>query len=159
MNQTNPTNPGSSRGRRTAALFSLAVAALVVPLLTTGPAFADAEEDTYPGKADAVIEVMNFRFEDRDTESPVTFINAGDTVKWLWVAGTHSATQGVRGPFGDPVAEELSEFDSGVRTTVYDEWFDIPLTWFYHTFEEPGVYQYYCRPHWDQQHGVVVVLP
>jgi plastocyanin len=61
-------------------------------------------------------------------------INVGETVRWIWQAGTHTVTSG----------ETSSDPDSGVL-------FDAPLSTgnqsFEFTFTEAGTFPYFCRPH------------
>lgn len=103
--------------------------------------------------ADAEVTVRNFEFSDGDTGTPVTHVAVGDTVRWTWEGGCHSVTQGVRGYGNEPVGP--SAFDSGVRCTSYDE-DGTPTTTFTVTFDQPGAYKYFCRPH-PQMEGLVVV--
>jgi len=102
---------------------------------------------------DATVVVQNFEFTDQATDGPVTVVEPGDTVRWVWEGGCHSVTEGVRGPDSDPATD--SAFDSEVRCAQFDEDGDA-LTTFEVTFDEPGVYTYFCRPH-PQMEGVVVV--
>lgn len=65
-------------------------------------------------------------------------IQAGTEVTWEWTGGTHSVTN------------EDGAFDSGNLTGEGQT--------FSHTFEEAGVYLYYCQPHRGaEQKGAVVV--
>jgi plastocyanin len=111
-----------------------------------------APEAPAGSSADAVVTVDNFQFEDQDTGTPVTHVDVGDTVRWVWTGGCHSVTDGVRSPYGQPIGP--SAFDSGVQCTDYEE--GEPVTTFSVTFDEPGVYKYYCKPH-VQMEGLVIV--
>lgn len=102
---------------------------------------------------DATVVVKNFEFEDQDTETPVTIVEAGDTVRWIWESGCHSVTEGVRGPGNQPAAPAV--WDSGVLCAQFDDDGDVLAT-FEVTFEEPGVHTYFCQPH-AQMEGIVVV--
>lgn len=138
------------------ALLLLAAGSGMVLATLPGPGPGTATEG--PSATDqtaATVEVKNFEFEDGETGTAVTTIEAGQTVTWVWTSGSHSVTQGVRGggPGADPVGPSL--FDTGVQDTSYDE-DGTPTTTFNYTFEEPGVYEYYCRPH-VQMTGIVVV--
>lgn len=97
----------------------------------------------------ATVHVQNFEFEDQETDSPVTTIEAGQTVKWVWQSGCHSVTHSVRGEEATP-----SAFDSGVQCTAFEG--GQPVTTFEVTFEEPGVYEYHCQPHVSMEGTVVV---
>ncbi len=113
---------------------------------------SQATIETDAGAA-ATVEVSNFEYADSDTGTMVTRIQAGETVEWVWMQGCHSVTHGVRGPGNDPVGPSM--FDTGETCATFSDEGE-PLTRFTRTFEEPGVYQYYCRPH-PQMLGVVVV--
>ncbi|QAU11909.1 plasmid stabilization protein [Halorubrum sp. BOL3-1] len=68
----------------------------------------------------------------------VAWVEEGATVTWEIASGSHSVT--AYHPETDAVLripEEAEPFDSG---TVSEGTFE-------HTFETPGVYDYYCRPH------------
>jgi halocyanin-like protein len=68
-------------------------------------------------------------------------VSAGTTVVWEW--------NGEGAPHN--VVHEGGEFDSGAAVIDDDETFT-------HTFEEAGLYRYYCSPHRRQgMKGVVVV--
>lgn len=97
---------------------------------------------------EATVTVRNFEFVDEDTGTPLTVVEAGDTVRWVWKGGCHSVTQGLRGQ------AIQGAFDSQVQCTTYDN--GEPATTFEVTFEEPGTYDYHCQPH-AQMEGVVVV--
>lgn len=102
---------------------------------------------------DATVVVRNFEFEDAASGGPVTIVEAGDTVRWVWEGGCHSVTEGVRGPYGNPATP--AAWDSGVQCATFDDDGD-PLTTFEVTFEQPGVHKYFCQPH-AQMEGLVVV--
>ncbi len=76
--------------------------------------------------ATVTVEVRNYRFE----PSEVT-IAPGDTVRWIWRAGAHTATSGT----------------ACVANRAWDIPFtpDAPDAQF--KFEVPGEYPYFCRPH------------
>lgn len=72
-------------------------------------------------------------------------ITVGDAVKWHRVSGTHTTTSGPNS--GDPNAGLL--WDSPLNLTTPD---------FTFTFNTPGTYPFFCRPHeLDGMKGVVVV--
>jgi plastocyanin len=69
----------------------------------------------------------------------VVWVEAGATVTWENASGSHSAT--AYHPNNDRpmrVPTAAASFDSGVMSDGDS---------FEHTFEEPGVYNYYCSPH------------
>lgn len=102
--------------------------------------------------ADATVVVRNFEFADQDTDTPVTVVETGDTVEWVWESGCHSVTEGVRA--GHEPATPAA-FDSQVQCAQFDDGGEA-LTTYSVTFDEPGVYTYFCRPH-AQMQGTVVV--
>ena len=73
-------------------------------------------------------------------------IEAGDTVRWYWDSPTtHSVTSGT------PNGVQDGLFDSGIQPTPYE---------FFFTFQNPGTYPYFCRPHRAMgMTGVVRVNP
>jgi plastocyanin len=76
--------------------------------------------------------IRNFAFE-----PPELTIQAGDSVRWTVVSGTHSAT-----------ARDRS-FDSAALAAGAS---------FERRFEQPGVFRYFCTPH-DFMRASVTVLP
>ncbi len=97
----------------------------------------EAIQDAAPEDRTFVVVRQRNKFFD----PPVVVIHAGDSVVWVnETAGGWHDVQSYEG-----------EFSSGRM-----EWGDT----FVHTFEEPGVYGYYCSPHViDGMQGAVVVLP
>jgi plastocyanin len=89
---------------------------LVLMVACAGAATAEVHE----------VMVANFSFSPSDIE-----INVGDTVRWVWVGGSHTTT-------------------SGTGCTPDGLW-DAPLTsgnpTFEFTFDEQGVFDYFCIPH------------
>jgi plastocyanin len=87
---------------------------------------------------------------DNEFDPPVVQTVPGGQVTWDNVSGTHTATayhadNGAR----HRVPNQVSPFDSGELAEGES---------FAHTFEQPGVYNYFCRPHEDQgMVGVVIV--
>ncbi len=137
------------RFRAASVVALLAVLAGAVPTLG-GPGPTHTVDDG------ALVYVLNFQFVDASTNSPTTAIAVGSEVTWRWLQGAHSTTQGLRGPFADPVGPSL--FDSGVIAARDDPVTGEPMTEFTYRFDQPGVFTYYCRPH-NGMHGGVVVLP
>ena len=83
------------------------------------------------------INVENFRFDADDnngTQVDTLTINVGDTVKWNWVAGSHTVTSG----------EASSAPDAG---NLFDEPLNSSNQNFSFTFTETGTFLYFCRPH------------
>lgn len=76
-----------------------------------------------------VVNQLNLTFRPNDIT-----IEAGDTVRWVYSSGSHTVTNGTG--TGDPNAGTL---------------FDAPLngsnTSFEYTFNTPGDFDYFCRPH------------
>lgn len=102
---------------------------------------------------DATVVVQNFAFQDEETGTPVTTIEVGETVRWTWEGGCHSVTEGVRDGSGGTLTTPA--FDSELRCAQFDEDGDA-LTTMEATFDEPGVFSYFCKPHPKMQ-GIVVV--
>lgn len=107
----------------------------------------DVEPAVVEASADATVDVLDDppRYADGTTLLPVTVVFAGDTVEWVWEGSlVHSVTSDVTTGDG---------FDSGLQdgTTNGDN------SRFAVTFDEPGVYKYFCQAHLVQ-HGVVVVV-
>lgn len=70
------------------------------------------------------------------------YVDPGTTVRFEVVAGTHTVTA-----YEDRIPAGASPFDS---ETLSGGTFE-------HTFEEPGTYDYFCRPHAATQVGRIVV--
>ncbi|MDX1953539.1 MAG: Ig-like domain-containing protein [Verrucomicrobiota bacterium] len=67
-------------------------------------------------------------------------INQGDTVRWTWIGNGHTVTSGTR-----PTASGL--FNSGLRNNG---------AVFTFTFNDAGVFPYFCQPHAGQNGSVTV---
>lgn len=101
----------------------------------------DGDIEDFTGEGDVTIQ--NGEVEDVEGtfvfEPPAITIDAGTTVTWEWVGDT-----------GHTVTHEEEEFDSG-NISGDGETFE-------QTFEEGGLYLYYCVPHRGmEQKGAVVV--
>jgi plastocyanin len=98
--------------------------------------------------ADAVVNASGFRFDadgNAGTAVDTVKINTGESVQWVRLDGSHTVTNGTG--FADPNAGTL--FDAPLNA-VDDE--------FIFTFEQPGTYPFFCRPHEAfTMKGVVVV--
>lgn len=80
------------------------------------------------------VELKDNRFHPAEIE-----INAGDTVRWVNVESRTS--------------HDVYFPDHGIESERF-----FPEESFEHTFEEPGTYEYHCRPHEDRDmRGVVIV--
>jgi plastocyanin len=89
------------------------------------------------------VNVGNYYFD-----PPEVTIFAGQTVTWVWVAGSHSTTS------DDCMCCCACTWDSGVQAT------GCPPYEFQFTFDTAGDYDYYCRPHlFLGMSGTVHVLP
>lgn len=87
--------------------------------------------DTY------IVNVVGFNFQ-----PPDRLIQVGDTVRWVWMSGDHTVTEGV-GPFpsGGEAFNELISASTGPVEITFDSQF---------LFDNPRVansYDYYCVPH------------
>lgn len=92
-------------------------------------------------------------FKDEKDGGTVTRIKAGSSVTWTWAVGTHSVTSGAVSHALLPPA-----FDSGLQDTAFDPITKEPITKFTVTFDKPGVYPYFCKPH-TLMRGTVIVEP
>lgn len=76
-----------------------------------------------------------FRFSPADVE-----ILAGATVRWVWATGGHTVTSGSNGVadglFCSPNDQDCSATPIMGAGSVYET-----------RFEQPGVFPYFCRPH------------
>ncbi len=59
---------------------------------------------------------------------------AGDTVRWEWTSGSHTVTNGTG--FLDPQAGTLFDTTINAGNPVFE-----------YTFNDPGIFDYFCRPH------------
>lgn len=105
----------------------------------------DAGKDSDPGLADVVMPTKSSRpgceLADRCYIPSEISIDAGESVSWLNDdAAFHSVTSGT---YGDP-------------TLLFDSGYMDPEDLFTYTFEEPGVYSYYCTLH-EWMVGTVIV--
>jgi len=92
-------------------------------------------------------------FSDAQTGGGASTIRVGDTVKWVWVNGTHSATSGTctsGGYYGDGSCNSDGIWDSGLKSQ--------PFT-FSHTFTTPGTFTYFCSSHLGAMTGTIRVQP
>ncbi len=100
---------------------------------------------TPPASQTAVVNVGQggLNFVDQTSGSSVTSIQVGDTVRWVWVGGSHSTTSGTCQ--GGCRPDGL--WDSGVGSGLN----------FSRTFTQAGSFPYYCTPHGATMRGVVQV--
>jgi plastocyanin len=71
--------------------------------------------------------------EGHDFDPPEVHIKAGQTVRWVWVSGSHNVVSG-----SSCTAD--GNFTSGASSQGPGSQFD-------HTFEAKGTFPYYCDPH------------
>jgi glucose/arabinose dehydrogenase/plastocyanin len=88
-----------------------------------------------PETIDIVVEDFRFDADDNNTTQVDTVtINAGDTIRWNWRVGIHTVTSG-----------------EGFLAQGAGDLFDVPSNslnqTFSFTFNEAGVFPYFCRPH------------
>jgi len=89
------------------------------------PAQSSAPASTDPAAKVAV--------EGHDFDPPEVHIKAGQTVRWVWVSGSHNVVSGTS-------CTPDGQFTSGASTQGPGSQFD-------HTFAEKGTFSYYCDPH------------
>lgn len=98
-----------------------------IGLLGAGAAASVGLSGTSQAQASPVVAMDNNHFD------PVGLqVKPGTTVHFEIAAGSHSATA-----YADRIPTEANLFDSGRMSDGVFE----------HTFDEPGTYDYYCRPH------------
>lgn len=83
------------------------------------------------------VTVHNFFFQDAVSVTSTTTINQGDTVRWVWVNGSHTTTS---------------------ATGLWNAPIDSLNTSFEYAFNAPGTYDYVCAPHSFIMEGQVIVL-
>lgn len=83
-------------------------------------------------------------FQDSETLTPLTIARVGDTVRFVWVSGAHTATSGVVGMR----SAALGDIDSPTISPVLRTW-DYPVT-------RPGTFPYTCLFH-PYENGVIEV--
>ena len=105
---------------------------LLIPLAVLSPLVFGAPAMA----ADASVSVLDYRFVAKDAE-----IGVGETVTWNFAAPSHTTTSD-RG--------QAESWNSSSKTNPTG-------TSFQHTFQNPGRYSYYCRPHQSFMKGTVVV--
>ncbi|NUL82939.1 MAG: hypothetical protein HUU60_09485 [Armatimonadetes bacterium] len=82
---------------------------------------------------------FSFRFVDSVTNTGISRIKAGDTVRWVWISGSHTITS-----------------DTGLFNTSFNS----TSPPFNFQFNVPGQYSYRCQPHFSfGMVGTVIVLP
>lgn len=135
-----------------------------------GPADGELtdEDQTVPDDVEAEVLLGHTTYHDTSNGSPVTRVDAGDSVRWDWASShCHSVT------FGDPTADrEDRAFGTDLHypeeppdsPRVAPGAFEYPLPdetpelSYSRTFTEPGTYTYYCIHHWYVgMQGTVVV--
>lgn len=118
----------------------------------------DPENET--GPEGAVEIVLHNTFNDTSTNAPVTFIEAGQSIRWRWWSQhCHSVTgAGWDSGFHYPLEEPTSPKGvAGVVDYPVADGSDVTLE-YVHTFKAPGTYMYQCVHHGlIGMQGVVVV--
>jgi plastocyanin len=115
-----------------------------------------------PSGSAATVSVAGFAFTDSATTTSVTHIKAGDSVTWRWDdTFCHSVTEGLAGAQSYGVAQQVpapSFTTHGTNNVLAEP--DGANNSFSHTFDQPGVYKYYCDHHIEVgMQGTVVVDP
>jgi PKD repeat protein len=126
------------------------------PLLFLAAALASLI--VFPGASRATTWIVNVGqgggtvFQDQASGTSTTTIQAGDTVQWNWVSGTHSTTAGTctsGGYYGGSCTPD-GGWDSGQQSQGFS---------FHQTFNTVGSYNYYCSIHQAMMQGMVKVQP
>jgi plastocyanin len=109
-----------------------------------GDAVADAASDRASGLVDAAPTTFTVLVGpgDSHTFSPSSLdIRVGDTVHGVWEASGHTVTSGARGNadglFCSPNDGTCAGSQTSGRGSTYD-----------HRFTTPGIFPYFCRPHY-----------
>jgi plastocyanin len=71
--------------------------------------------------------------EGHNFDPPEVHIKAGQTVRWVWVSGSHNVVSGTS-------CTADGKFSSGTSTQGPGSQFD-------HTFDTKGTFSYFCDPH------------
>jgi len=72
------------------------------------------------------------------------YVQPGDAVMWQWVEGSHNTTNGV-----DP--------DDPTAGTIWNHALNSTSTSYIQVFPDEGTFPFFCRPHFTNMYGVVVV--
>ncbi len=134
--------------------------AAVIDNNTTDPIFVRGAEDreAQGGQGPATREVqiaMTTGFVDALSQSGMSEIRAGDTVKWVWSGtmnhGVSSGTCTMGGGYYDPGGcNSDGHFSSGTHQGPYE---------YSYKFTQAGTFPYYCTVHGMTMRGRVVVSP
>jgi plastocyanin len=89
---------------------------------------APPAEPTTSGEVTAKVAVNGHTFD-----PPEVHVKQGETVRWVWVAGSHNVVSGA-------ACTPDGTFTSGSSTQGPGSSFD-------HTFADKGTFAYYCDPH------------
>ena len=81
-------------------------------------------------------------FVDQVSGNSTSTIQVGDTIRWVWIEGSHSSTSGPCPPCSGDGTWDSGVLDSGT---------------FEHTFNAAGNFPYFCIPHDEAMTGTVVV--
>lgn len=113
------------------------------------------------------VQMLHNLFIDGTTNTPITHITAGQTVKWTWNSLHCHSVEFDRGTPGNPYSgfHYPTYVPPGFINAV-PGFFEYPqlssdptLSWSF-TFNTPGIYHYECEHHYDiGMHGVVIVDP
>src|SRR5262245_17941275 len=116
------------------------------PTATPTPPTAPTATPTPPATTTAMVDVGaggGNTFRDQQSGSTTTTINAGDSVRWVWVSGIHSTTSGSCTGACQPDGAWDSGAGSGMTFT--------------HTFPQAGTFPYFCTVHGSMMQGTVIV--
>ncbi len=100
----------------------------------------------------ATVDIRNNRFRDDSSGNQISFISAGEAIKWTVTQGCHTINQGLHS-FGPQ-----SGFASGFLSTIDQVTGETGESTFTAEFTEAGIFSYYCQPHVNGgMRGLVVV--
>jgi plastocyanin len=94
-------------------------------------------------------------FTDVTSGSHTTTVHVGDTVKWVWMNGSHSTTSGTcngggGGYYAAAGCTPDNSWDSDTHSAGYT------FSW---TFKTAGMFKYFCSVHLDSMVGTIMVQP
>jgi plastocyanin len=122
-----------------------------------GGAPAPTPTPTPPASAVFVVNIgaSGNSFTDVTSGTNMTTVHVGDTVKWVWMSGTHSSTSGScmgggGGYYAAAGCTPDNNWDSDIHSPSYS------FSW---TFKTAGTYKYFCSVHLDSMVGAVMVQP
>ncbi|MGB0653167.1 MAG: plastocyanin/azurin family copper-binding protein [Thermoplasmatota archaeon] len=107
----------------------------------------------------ATVDVSQRRFRDDDTGSRVSIIGMGQSVLWTVNTGCHTVTAGYDKQIGNHNCDgnQFKQLGCDVLFPTDSDFLSAPSS-YVQTFETPGIFSYFCKPHQGaDMRGVVIV--